>query len=91
MTFPGGAPGGYPGQGPQQPVPGPYGQPPSGGGMKLGLPQIAHLITAGLGLIIFFVAFASIADVRTARTASRSSSSKSVSAGSPCSCSPPVC
>lgn len=31
--------------------------------MKLGLPQIAHLITAGLGLIIFFVAFASIADV----------------------------
>jgi hypothetical protein len=30
--------------------------------MKLGLPQIAHLITAGLGLIIFFVAFASVGD-----------------------------
>lgn len=30
--------------------------------MKLGLPQIAHLATAGLGLIIFFVAFASIND-----------------------------
>lgn len=30
--------------------------------MKLGLPQIAHLVTAGIGLIIFFVAFASVLD-----------------------------
>jgi hypothetical protein len=30
--------------------------------MKLGLPQIAHLATAGLGLIIFFVGFASLND-----------------------------
>jgi hypothetical protein len=63
MTFPGGAPGGYPGQGPQQPLQGPggYGRPP-GSGNKLGLPQIAHLVTAGLGVLILFLAFASVAD-----------------------------
>jgi uncharacterized protein DUF5336 len=62
MTFPSGAPGGFPGQGPQQPPQGPgYGPPRAG--LKLGLPQILHLGTAALGVIIFFVAFASIADV----------------------------
>lgn len=64
MTFPGGQPGGaYPGQGPQQPLQGPggYGRPP-GSGLKLGLPQIAHLVVAGLGVLILFLAFASIAD-----------------------------
>jgi hypothetical protein len=64
MTFPGGAPGGYPGQGPQQsPFPGPgYGPPPGGGGAKLPVPTIVHLVVAGIGLINFFVGFASIAE-----------------------------
>jgi hypothetical protein len=63
MTFPGGAPGGYPGQGPQQPLQGPGGYgPPPGSGPKLGLPQIAHLVTAGLGVLILFLAFASLSD-----------------------------
>ncbi|MCT2586061.1 DUF5336 domain-containing protein [Actinophytocola gossypii] len=63
MTFPGGQPGGYPGQGPQQPLQGPGGYgPPPGPGMKLGLPQIAHLIVAGLGVLILFLAFASVGD-----------------------------
>jgi hypothetical protein len=64
MTFPGGAPGGYPGQGPQQqpPFPG-YGPPPGGGGgMKLSLPTILHLVVAGLGLIAFFMGFADVTD-----------------------------
>lgn len=64
MTFPGGQPGGgYPGQGPQQPLQGPggFGRPP-GSGLKLGLPQIAHLVVAGLGVLILFLSFASIAD-----------------------------
>lgn len=61
MTFPGGAPGGYPGQGPQQPPHPGYGQPP-GGGMKLSLPTILHLVIAGLGLINFFMGFAKIWD-----------------------------
>ena len=63
MTFPGGQPGGYPGQGPQQPLQGPggYGRPP-GSGLKLGLPQIAHLVVAGLGVLILFLSFASITD-----------------------------
>ncbi|MGB3440289.1 MAG: DUF5336 domain-containing protein [Actinophytocola sp.] len=61
MTFPGGAPGGYPGQGPQQHQPGPYGPPP-GGGMKLGLPTILHLVILGLGVINFFVGFADVFD-----------------------------
>jgi hypothetical protein len=64
MTFPGGAPGGYPGQGPQQqpPFPG-YGPPPAGGGgMKLSLPTILHLVVAGLGLVSFFMGFADVWD-----------------------------
>lgn len=63
MTFPGGQPGGYPGQGPQQPLQGPggYGRPP-GSGTKLGLPQIAHLVAAGLGVLILFLSFASVVD-----------------------------
>lgn len=63
MTFPGGQPGGYPGQGPQQPLQGPggYGRPP-GSGLKLGLPQIAHLVVAGLGVLILFLSFASFVD-----------------------------
>lgn len=61
MTFPGGAPGGYPGQGPQQHQPGPYGPPP-GGGMKLGLPTILHLVILGLGVINFFMGFADMWD-----------------------------
>lgn len=64
MTFPGGAPGGYPGQGPQQPpFPGPGYGPPPGGGMKLGVPAIAHIAVAGLGVLNFFLGFASVADV----------------------------
>ncbi|GAB3437145.1 DUF5336 domain-containing protein [Actinophytocola sediminis] len=63
MTFPGGQPGGYPGQGPQQPLQGPGGYgPPPGSGLKLGLPQIAHLVVAGLGVLILFLSFASITD-----------------------------
>jgi hypothetical protein len=63
MTFPGGAPGGYPGQGPQQPpFPGPGYGPPQGGGTKLGLPTILHLVVAALGLINFFVGFADAYD-----------------------------
>lgn len=64
MTFPGGAPGGYPGQGPQQPppFPGPGYGPPPGGGLKLGLPAIAHLAVAGLGLLNFFLGFATTTD-----------------------------
>jgi len=65
MTFPGGAPGGFPGQGPQQPpsFPGPgYGPPPSGGGMKLGVPAIAHIAVAVLGVLNFFFGFADVAD-----------------------------
>jgi hypothetical protein len=66
MTFPGGAPGGYPGQGPQQqppfPGPGPSYGPPPGGGTKLSLPTILHLVVAGLGLINFFVGFADAYD-----------------------------
>jgi len=61
MTFPGGAPGGYPGQGPQQQQPGPYGPPP-GGGMKLSLPTILHLVILGLGVINFFIGFADVFD-----------------------------
>ena len=61
MTFPGGAPGGYPGQGPQQHQPGPYGPPP-GGGMKLGVPAILHLVVLGLAVINFFVGFADAYD-----------------------------
>src|SRR5690242_10298950 len=67
MTFPGGAPGGYPGQGPQQqppfPGPGPSYGPPTGGGTKLALPAIAHLVVAGLGLLNFFLGFADVVDV----------------------------
>jgi len=56
MTFPSGAPGGFPAQGPQQPLQGPgYGPPRPG--IKLGLPQIGHLVVAGLGVLIFFFAF----------------------------------
>jgi hypothetical protein len=65
MTFPGGAPGGYPGQGPQQPPfpgPGPSYGPPPGGGTKLSLPAILHLVVGGLGLINFFMGFASQTD-----------------------------
>lgn len=63
MTFPGGAPGGYPGQGPQQsPFPGPGYGPPPGGGTKLSLPTILHLVVGGLGLINFFVGFADAYD-----------------------------
>jgi hypothetical protein len=64
MTFPGGAPGGYPGQGPQQqpPFPGPSYGPPAGGGLKLGLPTIAHLAVAGLGLLNFFLGFATVTE-----------------------------
>jgi Family of unknown function (DUF5336) len=63
MTFPGGAPGGYPGQGPQQPpFPGPSYGPPAGGGMKLSLPTILHLVTAGLGLVNFLMGFANVWD-----------------------------
>ncbi|RZS36928.1 hypothetical protein EV193_106162 [Herbihabitans rhizosphaerae] len=61
MTFPSGAQGGgFPGQGPQQPQQGPGYGPPSqgGGGLKLGLPQILFLVTAGLGLVIVFLGFA---------------------------------
>ncbi|MFC4853353.1 DUF5336 domain-containing protein [Actinophytocola glycyrrhizae] len=61
MTFPGGAPGGYPGQGPQQHQPGPYGPPP-GGGTKLGLPTILHMVILGLGVINFFMGFADMFD-----------------------------
>jgi Family of unknown function (DUF5336) len=64
MTFPGGQPGGgYPGQGPQQPLQGPggYGRPP-GGGLKLGIPEIAHLVVAGLGVLVLFLSFASVVD-----------------------------
>ncbi len=61
MTFPGGAPGGYPGQGPQPHQPGPYG-PPHGGGTKLGLPTILHLVILGLGVINFFLGFAEVFD-----------------------------
>jgi hypothetical protein len=62
MTYPGGTPGGYPGQGPQQPNP-VYGQAPSagGGGIKLGLEQILHLATAGLGVLILFFGFMPLA------------------------------
>jgi hypothetical protein len=64
MTFPGGQPGGgYPGQGPQQPPQGPGGYgPPPGSGLKLGLPEVAHLVVAGLGVLILFLSFASIGD-----------------------------
>lgn len=64
MTFPGGQPGGaYPGQGPQQPLQGPGGYgPPVGSGLKLGLPEIAHLVVAGLGVLILFLSFASVSD-----------------------------
>jgi hypothetical protein len=63
MTFPGGAPGGYPGQGPQQPPhPGPGYGPPPGGGMKLSLPAILHLVVLGLGVINFFMGFADAYD-----------------------------
>lgn len=62
MTFPGGAPGGFPGQGPQQSQPGPYGPPHGGGGTKLGLPTILHLVVAGLGLVNFFIGFADAHD-----------------------------
>jgi len=74
MTFPGGAPGGYPGQGPQQqpPFPGPGYGPPPGGGMKLGLPAIAHLVVAGLGLLNFFFGFANAADVPSGYTGNAS-------------------
>jgi len=74
MTFPGGAPGGYPGQGPQQqpPFPGPGYGPPPGGGMKLSLPTILHLVVAGLGLINFFMGFANIADLPDGYTGSAS-------------------
>ncbi len=61
MTFPGGAPGGFPGQGPQQHHPGPYGPPP-GGGTKLGLGAILHLVVLGLSAINFFVGFADAYD-----------------------------
>lgn len=62
MSFPSGAPGGYPGQGPQHP---PQGFPPPqgpGGGLKLTLPQILQLTTVGLGLLNFFLGFATIVD-----------------------------
>lgn len=62
MSFPSGAPGGYPGQGPQHP---PQGFPPAhgpGGGPKLALPQILQLATVGLGLLNFFLGFATIVD-----------------------------
>ena len=60
MTYPGGGPGGFPGQGPQQPQPGPGYGAPAGGGLKLGLPQIAYLVTAGLGVLNLFFGFASL-------------------------------
>jgi hypothetical protein len=60
MTYPGG-PGGYPGQGPQQPQPGPgYGGPAAGGPRQLNIPQIAYLVTGGLGVLNLFLAFASL-------------------------------
>ena len=62
MSFPSGAPGGYPGQGPQHP---PQGFPPAqgpGGGPKLALPQILQLATVGLGLLNFFLGFATIVE-----------------------------
>ncbi|ASR34172.1 hypothetical protein BAY61_03245 [Prauserella marina] len=61
MTFPSGAPGGFPGQGPQQPQQ-PYSgaTPSTGGGMKLGLPQILFLVTAGLGVLNLFLGFANL-------------------------------
>jgi hypothetical protein len=58
MTYPGGAPGGYPGQGAQQPQPG-YGH-PVGGGQRLNIPQIGYLVTAGLGVLNLFLAFANV-------------------------------
>ncbi len=60
MSYPGGGPGGYPGQGPQQPQPGPGYGPPTAGGMKLGLPQIAYLVVGGLGVLNLFMGFASL-------------------------------
>ncbi|MDQ3402145.1 MAG: DUF5336 domain-containing protein [Actinomycetota bacterium] len=65
MTYPGNAPGGgYPGQGPQQP---PQGYPQAApAGPKLALPQILHLAVAGLGLLNFFLGFASVIDGSTA-------------------------
>ncbi|WP_026455202.1 DUF5336 domain-containing protein [Saccharomonospora iraqiensis] len=73
MTFPGGAPGGYPGQAPQQPhqpqqsrqPQQPYpGQAPSsgGGGLKLSLPQLLLLVTAGLGALNLFLGFTSLVE-----------------------------
>lgn len=63
MSFPSGGPGtgGFPGQGPQQPqqqFPGPPAPPAGGGGMKISLPQILFLATAGLGLLNLFLGFA---------------------------------
>ncbi|MBK1789282.1 DUF5336 domain-containing protein [Prauserella cavernicola] len=61
MTFPSGAPGGFPGQGPQQHQQHyPGAAPSTGGGPKLGLPQILYLATAGLGVLNLFLAFANI-------------------------------
>lgn len=61
MTYPSGGPGGYPGQGPHQPQPGPgYGPPAGGGQRQLNVPQIAYLVTAGLGVLNLFLGFASV-------------------------------
>ena len=62
MTYPGG-PGGYPGQGPQQPQPGPgYGGPAP---RQLNIPQIAYLVTGGLGVLNLFLAFAPLVGGRS--------------------------
>lgn len=57
MSFPSGAPGGFPGQGPQYPQ---QGSGPTTGGVKLGMPQILFLVTAGLGLLNLFLGFAAV-------------------------------
>ncbi|PRX43321.1 hypothetical protein B0I33_11654 [Prauserella shujinwangii] len=58
MTFPSGAPGGFPGQGPHQPQqPYPGAAPSTGGGAKLGLPELLYLAIAGVGVLNLFLGF----------------------------------
>jgi hypothetical protein len=57
MTYPGG-PGGYPGQGPQQPQPGPYGQPPQQAAVTgVNLPVLLALGVTLLGVVAYFIGF----------------------------------
>jgi Family of unknown function (DUF5336) len=58
MTYPGGGPGGYPGQGPQQPQPGPYGQPPQSNPLSgVNLPVLLALGVTLLGVVAYFIGF----------------------------------